>query len=939
MTRSRATHRMGSVGTPPGTPTGFAVVFISSTEIDVGWTPADSSQTGFLLQRAPDVAGSPGAWATIAAAIASNVTTYQNTGLAPSTTYWYKIQAFNGAGSSAFTAGLSATTSAAGSAPGTPTGTTATGVSSTQVNTSWSAGTGGTPTSYTLQRSASGAGVWSTIYTGATASFQDTGLVASTTYDYRVQATNSFGTSANSATFSGATLSSGTLSIPNLLQPLSHISVIMPGLSATPIDQYLDSLVGGTPLAGYTYCVSTAGGSDALIAHVHAINPGVGFSFYTNIGQLIPGGAGAFAVEDWLAYADAHGYNREDAFLHASAAFAFSGAGSSARPVRWFYALFQINAAGSVLNTYTQSSSTTIASTFGAAVDDFLALGNLDRFVQIDATITTPLAGGYTYAIEYPTAVDGSGNPTAWATLTTLTDTTLGLTVTGTITWDVPTAWVPCTLNSTYRCYYFVRIRCTHTGTTPVASKLYSRDYYNGVDTISGTVPAFDSTVDGGSKGYLTAAEYAARGAGKDAHFRYEGRLPATAYGAQRHCSNAASASFVTWACVFYKAQLDAASGCNALFLDNMNLHNKGCNNAPTVEDLTTLSTDWYNCLQAVWAALQAGGTRYLVCHGIFSPTGSEGDPCIRACRTSWDESRIKGRDDWTVFDDTLACYDRLLALSPSVQWLGIDVNSVPLYGTDDVTEPRFYLSGLCAFYNLHSPGRTYISFDNGNFPSSSWQNHYRDVVAFNVGAPAGARSKVLLGNDPAKPAATPAATPSGTGGTIADGTYYYKISYGKTGSGACESLPSTTEGTFTVSGGGTSSVSIASPALDGKTPGWFLYVGSVSGGPYYRQGTDSAIGVAKTLTSLTLSGTQVRTQGQTAYVYQRDFTNPDGLVRVYYRPVSHSIGNAQGTICDSSAITITLPQAMKPVNIDGTKGSAVSSFSLKAWEGAIYVL
>ena len=45
-------------------------------------------------------------------------------------------------------------------------------------------------------------------------------------------------------------------------------------------------------------------------------------------------------------------------------------------------------------------------------------------------------SGGWKGQLQYTTAVDSTGNPTSWSTLTTVRDTTAGLTQSGRITFD-----------------------------------------------------------------------------------------------------------------------------------------------------------------------------------------------------------------------------------------------------------------------------------------------------------------------------------------------------------------------------------------------------------------------------------------------------------------------------------------------------------------------
>jgi fibronectin type 3 domain-containing protein len=100
----------------------------------------------------------------------------------------------------------------AGSPPPAPTGLTATAVSSSQINLSWTASSGAT--SYNIKRATVSGGPYTTIATGVTATgFSDVGLSASTTYYYVVSAVNSGGESANS-TQASATTQAGVPAAP-----------------------------------------------------------------------------------------------------------------------------------------------------------------------------------------------------------------------------------------------------------------------------------------------------------------------------------------------------------------------------------------------------------------------------------------------------------------------------------------------------------------------------------------------------------------------------------------------------------------------------------------------------------------------------------------------------------------------------------------------------
>ncbi len=90
----------------PAAPSGLAALPASPSEIDLSWTDNSSNETGFLIERSPD--GST--WSSLTT-VGSNVTSYANTGLSSSTTHYYRVSAFSGAGSSPASNTATATTS------------------------------------------------------------------------------------------------------------------------------------------------------------------------------------------------------------------------------------------------------------------------------------------------------------------------------------------------------------------------------------------------------------------------------------------------------------------------------------------------------------------------------------------------------------------------------------------------------------------------------------------------------------------------------------------------------------------------------------------------------------------------------------------------------------------------------------------------------------
>jgi len=76
------------------------------SSIKLTWTDNANNETGFNVERAT----SPTGPFTQVAQVGANATSYTNSGLARRTTYYYRVNAFNTAGTSAYSNVASATT-------------------------------------------------------------------------------------------------------------------------------------------------------------------------------------------------------------------------------------------------------------------------------------------------------------------------------------------------------------------------------------------------------------------------------------------------------------------------------------------------------------------------------------------------------------------------------------------------------------------------------------------------------------------------------------------------------------------------------------------------------------------------------------------------------------------------------------------------------------
>ncbi|HWE43871.1 MAG TPA: fibronectin type III domain-containing protein [Gemmatimonadaceae bacterium] len=86
---------------PPAAPTNLQGSAASSVAIDLSWVDNASTETSYRVERAPDVSGAPGTFGS-AVTLAANTTTYRSSGLAATTSYWYRVRAQNAVGNSPF---------------------------------------------------------------------------------------------------------------------------------------------------------------------------------------------------------------------------------------------------------------------------------------------------------------------------------------------------------------------------------------------------------------------------------------------------------------------------------------------------------------------------------------------------------------------------------------------------------------------------------------------------------------------------------------------------------------------------------------------------------------------------------------------------------------------------------------------------------------------
>ena len=188
--------------TVPGTPGGTS----TTSTIALSWgasTAGSTCSVSYNVFRSTASGFTPGSGNQVTSGLTSP--SFGDSGLAAGTTYYYKVESSDVAGASAPSAQGAVTTqnpscTTVPSVPGTPSGT----ATSSTASLSWSASSAGTScsVSYSVFRSTTTGftpGSGNQIATGlATATYGDSGLSASTTYYYKVEASDVAGTSAAS---------------------------------------------------------------------------------------------------------------------------------------------------------------------------------------------------------------------------------------------------------------------------------------------------------------------------------------------------------------------------------------------------------------------------------------------------------------------------------------------------------------------------------------------------------------------------------------------------------------------------------------------------------------------------------------------------------------------------------------------------------------------
>jgi hypothetical protein len=277
-----------------------------------------------------------------------------------------------------------------------------------------------------------------------------------------------------------------------------------------------------------------------------------------------------------------------------------------------------------------------------------------------------------------------------------------------------------------------------------VARTILGRDYVNAHGTNSGTIPAFDYSADKDHDGYLNDAEYAHRHHGMDARFVYESR-DFSSYGQERPATNPAAAAFRAWAIDYSKRLLKAHPLAAGLFIDNSSGQDP-VNDTDVAESLDTYSSDYGALLHALGQAI---APHWILANTSGGQTNADG---VVAQNTGYfEEFALRPlASDYVAFEDLAAQVAHRASLNPN----GFAVlDSLPTGGLP--SDARTQMATLAYYYLLADPVHTFLDFNGGYAPATSWSQHWSKAAAFDVGQPVGTWSLFATGHDPSNHALT----------------------------------------------------------------------------------------------------------------------------------------------------------------------------------------
>lgn len=288
---------------PPGQVTGLTASSPTSSSINLAWTAPSSGGTvsGYDIETSPDGStwGSPLA--------VGNVTSYTYTGLASGTLVYFRVAAFNGGGTGAWSSSTSDTTTAA--LPGIVQGFEGTSSTTTSITLGWTALSGAA--GYLIESSLTGQAPWvdpaATVSGGTSTSATISGLHSGTTYYFQIAGTNSSGPgpwsnypvsyATTTATSTGTSAVPGQVALPTTT-PLSsteiRVSWAAPGSGGTPTNYYIKHMA-TTDTAFSTSTVTSTATSYTLTG----LQESTPYNFSVFAGNSAGNGAPSTVAQQW----------------------------------------------------------------------------------------------------------------------------------------------------------------------------------------------------------------------------------------------------------------------------------------------------------------------------------------------------------------------------------------------------------------------------------------------------------------------------------------------------------------------------------------------------------------------------------------------------------------------------------------------------------------
>ncbi|MCC7518713.1 MAG: fibronectin type III domain-containing protein [Verrucomicrobiae bacterium] len=247
----------------PGAPSGLTATPVSGTEIQLGWSDNSGNESTFVIERK---AGADGSYAATGY-VGAGVQTYSDSGLSAETTYFYRVKATNSQGESPWSNEVSVST--ADQAPSAPTALSATAVSSSEIDLSWT-DTSSNETAFQIERQTGSGGYVLIAAVGVNGtSFHDTSVSDGVTYSYRVRAVNSAGMSAWTDAATAST---------DGMAPVDPTGLFTQATGASSVNLTWSGNAANT--TGYEIERRTSGGNFAVIGTV-----GAGVTSFTDTGR------------------------------------------------------------------------------------------------------------------------------------------------------------------------------------------------------------------------------------------------------------------------------------------------------------------------------------------------------------------------------------------------------------------------------------------------------------------------------------------------------------------------------------------------------------------------------------------------------------------------------------------------------------------------------